>query len=688
MKKLINSLLFLTFPLMAQWVQIAPATTAYDLTTVCALSTDKVLVAGKGGVISISTNRGIKWETKVHSTREDFLDGDFYNENIGILSTEGNILKTTNGGESWVRIYHSDNDHIIKVKMFDAQNYVAVSNSNYLIRSSNGGQTWERSSTIPEGKFHAASLNSMNEMYLLADTSFVVTTDGGTTFSSWLTTFPPLGATRFDVVYFADSQHGVVTKMGGSGIKTTDGGHTWNLVEFPSIYSPRIYGIHGVNEKVMITGEFRFVLKTSDIGSTWSSFTPAPTQFLYDVTCFRDSIWFACGSGGAFQSSTDFGATWNYFPPSTTDKRINKIFFLNEEIGYIAYTNGLKKTTNGGNDWIAVNDNLPMIPSIHFFDEQNGLVLDYENIFRTTDGGVTLSTPYSFSSNAVFCVLPNGKVLVAGPSGTMIKSADRGATWTNITTNTTKRIRHIYFLDSLTGFFVATDQIGKSTDGGETWQVNSTSANQYLQKFVFYDQLEGVGIEDKKIFHTSDGGRTWVLIKTAENFLRTIVRDGDQDAIMCSYLGQILRSHDRGMSWQLDIPITSVSLSDIFRTNAGTLYVSGDKGTVLKESESSNIFVGIEDESHTLPVNFSLYQNYPNPFNPETVIRFSLPEGGFVKGVVYDILGREVAKLLKSDLPAGNHQVKFDATGIASGVYVFRLEAGKYSSAIKMLVNK
>ena len=95
----------------------------------------------------------------------------------------------------------------------------------------------------------------------------------------------------------------------------------------------------------------------------------------------------------------------------------------------------------------------------------------------------------------------------------------------------------------------------------------------------------------------------------------------------------------------------------------------------------------IKTENEIL-INFSLYQNYPNPFNPETVIRFALPEAGYVKGVVYDILGREVTTLLNGEMNSGNHEIMFDAKGIASGVYVFRLEAGKYSSAIKMIVNK
>jgi hypothetical protein len=98
--------------------------------------------------------------------------------------------------------------------------------------------------------------------------------------------------------------------------------------------------------------------------------------------------------------------------------------------------------------------------------------------------------------------------------------------------------------------------------------------------------------------------------------------------------------------------------------------------------------VDVEDVSTDLPEQFSLYQNYPNPFNPETVIRFALPESGYVKGVVYDILGREVRTLLNGEMNSGNHEVKFDAKGLTSGAYVFRLQAGQNSSNIKMILTK
>ncbi|MFA3782706.1 T9SS type A sorting domain-containing protein [Melioribacteraceae bacterium 4301-Me] len=87
-----------------------------------------------------------------------------------------------------------------------------------------------------------------------------------------------------------------------------------------------------------------------------------------------------------------------------------------------------------------------------------------------------------------------------------------------------------------------------------------------------------------------------------------------------------------------------------------------------------------------LPSAYSLEQNYPNPFNPSTTIKFSLPKKEFVKLKVYDLLGREIATLIDGELSQGEHSVNFDAKGLASGVYIYRLVTDKYNSAKKMIL--
>ncbi len=91
---------------------------------------------------------------------------------------------------------------------------------------------------------------------------------------------------------------------------------------------------------------------------------------------------------------------------------------------------------------------------------------------------------------------------------------------------------------------------------------------------------------------------------------------------------------------------------------------------------------------HFTPQGFALLQNYPNPFNPTTTIRYELPTHEYVRLTVYDILGKKVATLVDGLQVAGYYAVPFDAAQLASGIYFYRLTAGKFSSIQKMTVMK
>ncbi|MDD5360804.1 MAG: M28 family peptidase [Ignavibacteria bacterium] len=89
-----------------------------------------------------------------------------------------------------------------------------------------------------------------------------------------------------------------------------------------------------------------------------------------------------------------------------------------------------------------------------------------------------------------------------------------------------------------------------------------------------------------------------------------------------------------------------------------------------------------------VPVKFNLAQNYPNPFNPVTKINFALPKSGLVTLKVYDILGKEVAALLREVRQAGYYTVDFNGSDLSSGVYYYRLEAGEFADVKKMILIK
>lgn len=88
------------------------------------------------------------------------------------------------------------------------------------------------------------------------------------------------------------------------------------------------------------------------------------------------------------------------------------------------------------------------------------------------------------------------------------------------------------------------------------------------------------------------------------------------------------------------------------------------------------------------PLTFGLQQNYPNPFNPVTVIAYQLPADSKVSLKTYDILGNEVAVLVEEEKQAGSYEVKFDATSLASGTYIYRIVAGEFVNTKKMVLIK
>ena len=122
----------------------------------------------------------------------------------------------------------------------------------------------------------------------------------------------------------------------------------------------------------------------------------------------------------------------------------------------------------------------------------------------------------------------------------------------------------------------------------------------------------------------------------------------------------------------------------------GTIWV----GTSFGLSASTDKIVSSVEESGEpvaagrVPRTMALWQNYPNPFNPGTTIGFVVPRAGFVTLKAYNVLGEEVATLVAKDHAAGEFAVTWDATGLPSGVYFYRLTAGPYVQTNKAVLMK
>ncbi|MHB8337063.1 MAG: T9SS type A sorting domain-containing protein [Ignavibacteriaceae bacterium] len=101
-----------------------------------------------------------------------------------------------------------------------------------------------------------------------------------------------------------------------------------------------------------------------------------------------------------------------------------------------------------------------------------------------------------------------------------------------------------------------------------------------------------------------------------------------------------------------------------------------------------NGLTAVRKQNNNIPNSFSLSQNYPNPFNPTTIIKYSLPKSGIVSLKVFNMLGQEVANLVDQQQQAGNYSVNFDATRLASGVYMYSIQTGGFSLTKKMMLLK
>ena len=162
----------------------------------------------------------------------------------------------------------------------------------------------------------------------------------------------------------------------------------------------------------------------------------------------------------------------------------------------------------------------------------------------------------------------------------------------------------------------------------------------------------------------------------------------------------IAKEHLYYMMWVNTITTSNSQLayqpsqSDVVYITDNYIFLLGDSVRYSKWYAGSTFYpftwtniTNVKNQS-VQPSSFTLYQNYPNPFNPTTKIKYQLPEFSNVKLTIYDVLGRQIKTLVNQEKPAGNYEVEFDGTGLPSGVYFYRIEAGKFSDTKKFVLMK
>jgi photosystem II stability/assembly factor-like uncharacterized protein len=244
------------------------------------------------------------------------------------------------------------------------------------------------------------------------------------------------------------------------------------------------------------------------------------------------------------------------------------------------------------------------------------------------------------------------------------------------------------------------DLILRTTDGGATWMNQSIIDEHILLSIYFTNEMVGTAAGryigdygEGEILRTTDGGITWTIQYTLRGtyFKGVCFTDADNGTVVGSNqmrgsmpAGYIFRTTNGGATWIDQSSGITQHLNAVCFTDANTGTVVGYSGTILRTTNGGTL---VENQPG-VPQQYLLSQNYPNPFNPITTITYELLKSSEVTLTVYDVLGREVSVLVNEKRNAGVHEVKFDGSNLASGIYFYRLKAGTYINTKKLVLLK
>ena len=447
--------------------------------------------------------------------------------------------------------------------------------------------------------------------------------------------------------------------------------------------------------------------------------------------------------------STDGGNTWSISTMmDSADVDFNKISMVDVNTGYaICEDHYVYKTTDGGATWFQVTQPAALTTDLEtgeFLDVNTGYVFGASGLaYKTTDGGTTWAPLTTTISGTIYAsdFLDAMTGFIGGSSGALEMTTDGGATFTPLTSDMgTSVIYSISMVNSNVGYLSgSTGKVRKTTDGGATWNnvdVGNTSPTLYSIDFRFEDNGMVVG-SSGRTFYTTDGGTTWNFEHAGMGSVYSVYVErtslDTSSAYACGTSSNIMKNSVVIVPVELESFTASVNGNNVTLNWVTATELNNLGFQIERQAEEQNwMKVGFVDGHGTstepqiynftdaglasgvynyrikqvdfdgsyhyynlkkeveigAPDSYDLSQNYPNPFNPTTKIKYSVPADGFVNISVYNVLGEKVTDIVNSIQKAGRYEVTFDATNIASGMYIYRMESGNFVSVKKMMILK
>jgi photosystem II stability/assembly factor-like uncharacterized protein len=278
---------------------------------------------------------------------------------------------------------------------------------------------------------------------------------------------------------------------------------------------------------------------------------------------------------------------------------------------------------------------------------------------------------------------------LSSSNGVIYKTTDGGTSWTTKTAVIAKALRGVAFGSTTAGAAVGAGRLAVyTTDGGANWSpatfnnVPAARSVSTLRKVAFLSATTAIAVGDTIILKSTDGGANWNYVTSPAAIALNGLSFQNTTTGYAVGKGQVLKTTDGGGTWTqiADAAFHTDTQNAVAVDGNGDPWVSGTSGTLTTLAAPTAV-----DGEKAIPARFALDQNYPNPFNPSTTVSFTLPHAARVNLAIFNLLGQRVATPVNGTMfEAGSHTVRFDARGLATGIYLYRLTAGTFTETRKM----